>query len=341
MEPSQLFDPALVEVKKKFESEGWCCSSPSETGLACRGKMPQGGFPNDIVLMVPPYYRPQKKATFSVFLHGHLMRKDPLTQKVETIDTVLRDFGFDQKWARSGRNSILVIPASVGRDTTFKEWFNVGRVAVRDGEAPIQGKGKFPEFLQFLAQQAQGAGLAKEPQVGSLSFTAHSGGSYPLAGILEQDCVASLPCAKNLTEELILLDSVYEVSLPGQNSTVITSLTQFRTQHPTVPVMSVGYASIENSEYLAGKVAGKDWKKSNYLNATRLRTDLKRKKGESDADYQKRIEVAEKAFTEQVSTALTRGLSNSHYFLARWGVERPDHWEAVNQFLPIFWGKNP
>lgn len=171
----------LAEVSRLLHARGFRCQRPTPgEGMTCIGRI--DGYPKDVILIVPPGYRPTDDAQVVLHLHGHNLAHNG-------AQYFLDHFQYARAFAKSGRNALFVAPISDNRCDEF--------------EQDLAPSGKFRSFMDGVAAKLAGAGLCRDPSVGSIALTGHSGAYRSLATIIGNgDYPASI-------HELYLLDSMY------------------------------------------------------------------------------------------------------------------------------------
>jgi hypothetical protein len=190
----------LSPLAAGVEIPGFKCEPFSaQTGLNCIGRVP--GYPREVVMVIPPGFKPEKNPEIIVHLHGH-------NNTGYGPEHLLKRFGLASGLAQSGRNAILIAPHSKEKCEDFNRYFSA----------------KKPEAFEHLVGRSLDA--LKSAQVidadakpGPITLTAHSGGYVAAADILKSGAFASSPKGSDQAtpqkiREVLLFDATYGAKKP-------------------------------------------------------------------------------------------------------------------------------
>ncbi|MBI3541696.1 MAG: hypothetical protein HY075_00255 [Deltaproteobacteria bacterium] len=185
--PAPVYD--VAKTTAHFTSLGFSCSAFEEgKGLFCKGKLDASAYPEPIVLIVPPGYRVHHNAPVVLYLHGHL-------SEGETFDSTLEKYRFDQMYAKTKRQAILVIPSSLGKCDTFK--------------SQLRTDAGFRALLDAVYKALADSGLSAAREPGSILLTGHSGSYSTIESILTNACAPKATCYRSHIRTIVLFESIY------------------------------------------------------------------------------------------------------------------------------------
>jgi hypothetical protein len=200
------FSDDAIALAQTLTKQGFKCNSPKATferGYRCRGTVT--GYPQPVNIYIPPQFQKRSQVPLALHLHGHNFI-DPESSAVHfNISSGNGDYG--KMLAKSGANSLLVIPESLGNCDTYKNYFK-----------------KPTDLDQLLKSVEEKTGLGTS----RLSLSSHSGGDRTM------DLFASWYLSGNpgealaKTQNIGLFDSLY-----GQRKSLAAWPGALRTNDPS------------------------------------------------------------------------------------------------------------
>ncbi len=226
----QTLAPAfdVAAVVKAFPAPKYRCTVFNRTtGMSCRGKV--GRYPGDVTFFIPPDYRPTDKTDLVLHLHGLYQPRANLGRK-DTYDDMLKEFSFAESLARSGRNSILIVPDGGPGGKENKNKF----------DSEFGNEAGLRRFMDAASGLVQKAGLSRSAEPGALALTAHSRGGAAVAEILRIQCVPKQTCYRGAIKDVSLFDAAYDVT-DGTHKNVDTFAEFAAEKNPPTRFRSVYY----------------------------------------------------------------------------------------------------
>lgn len=185
---------AIDQKRDTYSIPGFECRQEVLRGFRCTGTIKN--YPSKIALpvvfFIPSTFNPKKKVEVILHLHGHLFVRDVDgngKKRMETFRDVLKKFNFGKKLEQIGRNAILVLPSSRGRNRTYNKVF--------------VKQHRFPEFIRSVEKVLGDGSLLNGSKIRHLVLSGHSGAYYSLCEIIKEKEV------KEVIRELYLFDALY------------------------------------------------------------------------------------------------------------------------------------
>lgn len=170
----------------QLKAQGFRCDSPPpsfERGYRCRGMIE--GYPQSVNIFIPPHFEKRKSQPLALHFHGH--NQNPQDPEVH-FNVKNGDGDYGKMLALSGANTLLIIPESLGKDSTYKDYF------------------KKTEDLDRLLK---GVESKTGTTISSLSLSSHSGGDRTMDRLASWYISGHKGDYLGKTQSIALFDSLY------------------------------------------------------------------------------------------------------------------------------------
>ena len=171
-------------VSETMKKHGFRCSSVSDTGLTCIGKIPE--YPRDIAIVIPAEFKAEEKLAVILNIHGD-------NRPNNSIRWYLKQFQFQKLLSASGRNAIMFIPLS------FSDVYS----PTSDFQNCLANNRCLVNVMSKLLKISKDSSLSNSAELKSLILTSHSGGYRTVARIIDNKSFA------DQLKEIYLFDSTY------------------------------------------------------------------------------------------------------------------------------------